>query len=42
MFEIHLELVKNHILESHLRDIFCLQMYALAATNHMFILVVHE
>ena len=33
--EIHVELFKNLVLESHLRDNFCLQMYALVATNHM-------
>ena len=38
MFEIHLELVKNHVLESHLREIFCLLMYFVAATNHILVL----
>ena len=37
MVKIHLKLVKNHFfLKSHLRDIFCLQMYALVTLAHMF------
>ena len=35
MVEIHLELVKKHVLESHFRDIVCLQMYALVTLAHM-------
>ena len=30
-----LELVKNHVLESHLKDIFCLLMYALVTLAHI-------
>ena len=33
--EIHLELVRNHVLKSHLRDIFCLEMYALVTLAHI-------
>ena len=36
MFEIHLKVVKTLVLESHLRDTSCLQMYAQVATNHMY------
>ena len=36
MVEIHLELVKTLVLESHLRDIFCLQMYALVTLAHIY------
>ena len=35
MVEIYLELVRNHVIESQLRDIFCLQMYALVTLAHM-------
>ena len=35
MVEIYLELVKTLVIEYHLRDIFCLQMYALVTLAHM-------
>ena len=35
MVKTHLKLVKNIVLEYYSRDIFCLLMYALVATNHI-------
>ena len=37
MVKSHLELVKTLVLQSHLKDIFCLQMYALLTLAHVYI-----